>query len=452
VLTIRDRTGRIDVTFTSDLVLVSGAPPQVEPGDFVEVRGAVTQYDQSPQIALEAADALQLLPEGVALATQVAIGEIRPGDVGDRVHIRGVVTEAREISGGRICLLDDGTGTISLLLWQDILRDLESPDALREGAWVSALGIVAEYRGDLELVPELALDVRLSRAGDTAMAGLSGDVVSSAATPEPTVTLSPTPEALRVALATPTAIPSPSATSTPLPSPSATVTAVPSPTATPEPTATPTAAPTATTPPTDTPLPGTPTLATGQVTAALLGQEVRVVGLIAEARALSAGAQFLVDDGSGPVVAYVPPEVYAQLPNPGDWIVGSRVGIEGRVQEYNEQIEIVPPAADSLEVLAAAVVCADVVPIGGLSASQVDQRVTVRGQIVEARAFSKGMQYVLDDGSGRITLLLWQNVYDVVPCAEELTQGVVVCTAGVVGEYRGTLEIVPAVGGDVAIE
>jgi DNA/RNA endonuclease YhcR with UshA esterase domain len=53
----------------------------------------------------------------------------------------------------------------------------------------------------------------------------------------------------------------------------------------------------------------------------------------------------------------------------------------------------------------------------------------------------------LDDGTGEIVLLLWQNVYDAIPDAERLDAGVRVEVTGQVEEYRGELEIVPEADG-----
>lgn len=474
VLTLRDRTGQIDVTYTSDLVQLGGLPLEVVVGDFVQVRGAVTQYGQAPQIALEAADALEPLPGGVEVGAHRAIGEVRVADVGDRVHIQGVVTEVRSITGGRVCLVDDGTGTISLLLWQDMLEQIENRDDLSEGTWLSALGVVAAYRGALELVPELALDVRISTAASAVGVEPPPAQVSPSATPEPTATHLPSLSALPTStaslepLVTPTASAELSVTPTASVGPSVTVTASleasvtptaslePSATATvlpsPSPTSTPSVAPTATALPTAAALPDMPTLSTGQVSAAFLGQEVRVAGLIVEARALSIGVQLLIDDGSGRIMVWMPLEIYEQLADPGGWVLGSTVRVEGLVKEYQEQIEIVPLAAEDMGVVTRAAPPANVASIGDLTASRVGERVTVRGQIVEVKAFSKGMQYVIDDGSGQITLLLWQNVHDVVPSREELTAGAVVSATGILSEYQGALEVVPDVGGDVVVE
>jgi hypothetical protein len=119
---------------------------------------------------------------------------------------------------------------------------------------------------------------------------------------------------------------------------------------------------------------------------------------------------------------------------------------------YEDKIELVPfSALDALLVDAAAPLADPVVPIGGLSAADEGERVTVEARIIAIEPFSKGMKALLDDGGAQMTLLLWQNVYDVVPDRERLAVGARVRVAGEVQQYGGELEIVPGMGVDVAL-
>jgi DNA/RNA endonuclease YhcR with UshA esterase domain len=79
------------------------------------------------------------------------------------------------------------------------------------------------------------------------------------------------------------------------------------------------------------------------------------------------------------------------------------------------------------------------------------QNVTVSGRVVNAASFSGGFRFTLDDGAGRITLLLWHNVYDDCWDAPELNLGAMVRASGEIGQYEGDLQIVPDFGGDVKV-
>jgi hypothetical protein len=69
--------------------------------------------------------------------------------------------------------------------------------------------------------------------------------------------------------------------------------------------------------------------------------------------------------------------------------------------------------------------------------------VVVRGKIVTATLFSKGMQYRLDDGTGQVILLLWQEVLDQAPDLTRLAKETQVSVTGTVDVFEGKIEVVP---------
>jgi DNA/RNA endonuclease YhcR with UshA esterase domain len=441
ILAIHDGTGSIDLTYDDDLVRLSGQPVQVVPGDTVSARGMVTLYRGTAQIALDDAAGLQRLPEEIEVAISKGIGDIGLQDVDRLVRVQGVVARQQSISGGQKYVLDDGSGTITLLLWNDLLDGWPSASALREGAWVDAQGIVSEYRGELELVPELACDLRAVQDRPEPAVPTPGPGTTSTAAPTavPTSTTEPLPTATAMPADTPTPARSPTSTHTPVPAPTSTATWTP--TATPLP------------PPTWTPTSAIQFVSTGQVALASLGQVVRVEGQIVEVVPFTSGTRFYVDDGSGRLVVWIVRDVLAQMPDTAGWAIGSTVQAAGVVQEYNGEIELVPQAAGDVRVIAAATPPPKTISrIADLSAADKDRRVTVEGTIVEVTPFSAGVKYLLDDGSGRIMLLLWQEVYDALADRERLAPGVRVQATGTIDEYRGELEVIPGVESDLVIQ
>jgi DNA/RNA endonuclease YhcR with UshA esterase domain len=214
--------------------------------------------------------------------------------------------------------------------------------------------------------------------------------------------------------------------------------------ATPVPTVTPV-------PPTSTP--SIQTIATGQLSALNINQTVAITGQIVEATSFTSGVKFYVDDGSGRAALWVPQPLYEQLTNAAQLVVGNTVRVQGRVQEYKQELEVVPQVTD--DVVLVAVVAPDQVvlaQIGDLTLADVDRTVTVEGQIVEVNPFSQGIKYGLDDGSGRVTLLLWQNVHDAVPKRDQLALGTVVRATGKVTEYQGELQVIPGLGYDLVVK
>ena len=71
----------------------------------------------------------------------------------------------------------------------------------------------------------------------------------------------------------------------------------------------------------------------------------------------------------------------------------------------------------------------------------------------ESQAANNAVTYVatLDDGTGQIVLLLWQNVLEEVPERLDLYPGSQVWVSGRVQEYEGALEIVPRDGAGVGL-
>jgi DNA/RNA endonuclease YhcR with UshA esterase domain len=87
--------------------------------------------------------------------------------------------------------------------------------------------------------------------------------------------------------------------------------------------------------------------------------------------------------------------------------------------------------------------------MGELRERHVGARITVEGQVVEVKPFSQGIKVLLDDGSGRLTVLLWQSVLDDYDGRACLTPDSLVRATGRVSAYRGALELAPGVGRDI---
>ncbi|MFN3763088.1 MAG: OB-fold nucleic acid binding domain-containing protein, partial [Anaerolineae bacterium] len=80
-----------------------------------------------------------------------------------------------------------------------------------------------------------------------------------------------------------------------------------------------------------------------------------------------------------------------------------------------------------------------VTPIGKLP-EHMGQEVTVEGQVVSVASFSKGFKFTLDDGTGRVVLLMWHNVYDDCRDARKINIGARVRATGTVGTHGSELQ------------
>jgi len=165
LITLRDETGSIDVVLSDDLVAISGVTPTVEIGQAIELDATVSRYEATVQLVPASAAGFVPLDDDVPIAAKRFVTELSGEDAGEWVAVHGAVVTVDPFSKGVKLGLDDGTGVVTVLLWEDVYERLEdglrSDQALAIGAEIEAQGELAEYRGELEVVPELAADVRV---------------------------------------------------------------------------------------------------------------------------------------------------------------------------------------------------------------------------------------------------------------------------------------------------
>jgi DNA/RNA endonuclease YhcR with UshA esterase domain len=193
-------------------------------------------------------------------------------------------------------------------------------------------------------------------------------------------------------------------------------------------------------------------IALGDITADMAGRVVKIQGRVAEIRTPTAGSkaptELILQDGDKQI-AVVYWDVVAQHLGQNQPVVGALMGVRGMVNVYKEKIQVKVNHSEQLTLL-------DVVPsatpavqpggeltIAAVTLSMTGTTVTVRGTLGEPSSIRNGVTYPLTDNSGSITLLLWDRS---VPGADRdrLTTGANVVVSGVVHEYKGTLELVPA--------
>ena len=89
--------------------------------------------------------------------------------------------------------------------------------------------------------------------------------------------------------------------------------------------------------------------------------------------------------------------------------------------------------------------------ISSITKDSVGQTVTVRGKVVDTSSFSAGFKFVLDDGTGRVQLTLFDSNYKFVPNRAGLNLGADVQVTAEVAEFQGVQELQPKAGRDVQI-
>jgi len=152
LVTIRDETGEIAVAVDENLVALSGPLLTLAAGQPVEVVAAVSLYRDTPQLV--PASTADVVPLGEPPSAVRPIGEVTAGDVGKVLTLRGTLGEPQPFSRGVKFPLSDESGTITLLLWQDVYDGIPDVSRLVAGATVTVTGEIEEYRGELDIVPE----------------------------------------------------------------------------------------------------------------------------------------------------------------------------------------------------------------------------------------------------------------------------------------------------------
>jgi DNA/RNA endonuclease YhcR with UshA esterase domain len=91
----------------------------------------------------------------------------------------------------------------------------------------------------------------------------------------------------------------------------------------------------------------------------------------------------------------------------------------------------------------------ELTPLEAITADRIGEEATVEGVVVGAASFSAGFKFTLDDGVGRIVLMMWHDLYDDCWDAPEINLGAKVRATGAIDQYEGELQIQPDFGGDV---
>ncbi|MCL7454381.1 MAG: OB-fold nucleic acid binding domain-containing protein, partial [Anaerolineae bacterium] len=505
ILTVRDTTGKIDVTVSQEPSAAGGRVPVLHVGQSVQVVGTVDEYRGVAQVSVGRASDLVILGEELAVAPARRIVELTAGDVGQMISVEGTVTRVDPFSAGVKCTLSDGEGLVTLLMWQDFYDGLADASLLEEGATVRVQGEVSEYRGELEVVPELPADVQVvAPASREALARRLGGI--TAADVGHTVAIEGVLKALRgFSAGVRGVLDDGTGTLTILlwqeiydnledraglvpgailrlegqvaeykgeleivPRAAADVTVVGMGDWSP------------------------PQVAVDQVQSGDIGQIVEVAGRITAVVPFSRALRLTLADDTGTIAVLLWQNLYGQLDDAAALVVGTELVVRGEVAEYGGELEIVPQLPPDVRVgstaeaskvgtstplptaqgepagtpepaatatvqptarpTATPTAAPEVRTIGAISGDDVGATLAIaRAGIAEVDYFSKGIRYTLTDGSGSIILLVWQDVLEYVEARFDLFPGSQVQVAGRIDQYEGDLEIVPRRGADLVL-
>ncbi len=421
LITLRDATGAIDLALPAELEPIRGALPLLEVGQSIEVSGTITLFDAAPQLSLRHSADIRPLSERVAFAKYTRLSDLSESTAGHWVRVENTVEEVAPFSAGVKLTLSDGQQRVTVLFWQDVWDSLDQAANIQPGTTLSVQGEVSVFRGQLEIVPEIAQDVAVL------------EVAALAPTPQPT----PEPTA-------PATTASTTASTLPAPTPTVLVIIPATPTATSE-------APTSdAATPTRTPKPAAQTASISALTAANVGQVFTVRGKIVETSSFSAGFKFLLDDGTGRMSLTLFDSTYKFVPNRSGLNLGAEVSVEAEVTEYQGVLELQPNSGRDVVILTPGSNAS--VPLAKVNQLlKPGQLVALEGKITEVKPFSSGINLSVDDGTGNVRVTLFNNVLAYVPNRDGLVAGANVRVVGKT-EFFGRMQVVPALGYDVTLQ
>lgn len=152
IISLRKGNAQADATLQGDAPLSA-----IKPGDWISVTAGVTEYRDTKQLALGRAG-------DMALTQPVLADETRPVKVlskdllGQWVTVRGVVSDLRTSKTVTRITIKDSSGEIEAAMFESWQQAAYS-QTLKLGDVVTLSGLLTEYRNQLEIQPELAVDL-----------------------------------------------------------------------------------------------------------------------------------------------------------------------------------------------------------------------------------------------------------------------------------------------------
>ncbi len=153
--TLDDGTEQIIILLWESIYSELENPQTLDAGAEVEVRGEVKVYRDELEVVPAAPEDL-LVTAPAPEIEWVDAQALSTADVDRLVRMRGVLGTPDAFSAGIKVSLDDGTGTVTVLLWSNVAEALAQPP--EEGMVVEVIGTVAEYKGELEIIPRSPFD------------------------------------------------------------------------------------------------------------------------------------------------------------------------------------------------------------------------------------------------------------------------------------------------------
>ncbi|MEA3397475.1 MAG: OB-fold nucleic acid binding domain-containing protein, partial [Chloroflexota bacterium] len=155
--TLDDGTAQVLLVLWQSLYAELPEPTALDVGAEVEVAGEVKVYQGDLELVPGSPGDVRIVTAAPEIPW-VEVQALSTADTGRIVRLRGVSGDPVAFSAGVKVPLDDGTGTITVLLWSNVAEALAQPP--QAGMLLEVVGEVAFYQDEMELIPRSPYDWR----------------------------------------------------------------------------------------------------------------------------------------------------------------------------------------------------------------------------------------------------------------------------------------------------
>jgi DNA/RNA endonuclease YhcR with UshA esterase domain len=160
--TLDDGSGQVTLLMWHNVYDDCYAAPQINIGAEVRATGKVGEYQGELQVVPRFGSQVRVQRAGGAFAPQVAFDAVRDY-MGQVVQVTGEIGNVSGTNSAVTLSVFDETGAAPIFIWRTILDRVPkaSPALGTVGTRVRVVGVVQEYRGNLQIAPTLPYDVEV---------------------------------------------------------------------------------------------------------------------------------------------------------------------------------------------------------------------------------------------------------------------------------------------------
>jgi DNA/RNA endonuclease YhcR with UshA esterase domain len=157
--TLDDGTGQLAMVLFQDTYAAVAGIEDLRLGAEVLAQGEIGTFNDEIQMVPKTAEDVQILQAGQTQLQPVPIADITLTDSGQLLTVEGQVRGFDYFSLGARMQVKDDTGSIDVVLWQNVLDFVPEAKNLISGPQIRLTGKIGEYRGRLQIVPQIGFDV-----------------------------------------------------------------------------------------------------------------------------------------------------------------------------------------------------------------------------------------------------------------------------------------------------